>query len=78
MNSVGSKQVGFLESPFENKFLGTTKCTSHRVGKISFHTMCQALAADVESMLGIFSQQWNQTGNKTVILGFLRSQWLAG
>lgn len=61
MKSVGSKQVGFLESPFENKFLNTTKCTSHRVREISFQTLCQAFAADVESMPGIFSQQWNQT-----------------
>lgn len=61
MKSVGSKQVGFLESPFKNKFLDTTKSKSHRVGKISSQTLCQALAADVKSMLGDFSQQWNQT-----------------
>lgn len=70
MKSVGSKQVGFLQSPFENKFLDTTKHTFHRVEKISFQTLCQALAADVESMLGIFSQQWNQTlGMKQLFLG---------
>lgn len=81
MKSVGSKQVGFLASPFLNKFLDTSKCTPRRVGQIKFQI--------VHSTWGFCSWHWGHTSNfltvieqdcgpEAVTLEFLKSLWLEG